>query len=108
MEMETGYWGETEKLYLASQGWGLQSSSGTETYPGWMKNNKKGLYNYNSSESQGKQELAAKWRGKRMKDTEQAQMLNAFLVLAFSGKVCHPRPCTQWQNLGNKVRQKLN
>lgn len=54
MEMETGYWGETEKLYLASKGWGLQSSSGTETYPGWMKNNKKGLYNYNSSESQGK------------------------------------------------------
>lgn len=64
MEMETGCPGEAEKLYLAKQGWGLQSSAGTETYPGWMKNNKKGLYNYNSSESQGKYELAAKWSEK--------------------------------------------
>lgn len=62
MEMETGQPGETEKLYLTRQGWGLQSSAGTETYSGWMKDNK-GLYKYDSSESQGRYQLAAKLSG---------------------------------------------
>lgn len=62
MEIETGYPGETEKLYLTRQGWGLKSSVDIETYSGWMKN-KKGLCNYISSESQGKCKLTAKWSG---------------------------------------------
>lgn len=41
MKMETGYPGETEKLYLARQGWGLQSSVSTETYPGWRKDKRR-------------------------------------------------------------------
>lgn len=53
---------EKQKLYLARQGRGLKSSVGTETYSGWMKD-KKGLYNYISSESQGKYKLTAKLGG---------------------------------------------
>lgn len=34
MEMERGYPGETERPYLARQGWSLQSSAGTETGTG--------------------------------------------------------------------------
>lgn len=43
-----------------------------------------------------------------MKDTEQAQIIDAFLALAFSGKVSHSGPWAQWQNLGNRGRQRLN
>lgn len=39
-EMERGYPGEAEKLYLARQGWGLKSSAGTKTSSGCMKDKK--------------------------------------------------------------------
>lgn len=58
--------------------------------------------------AKGNTNLLLNWVGNLMKDTEQAQMLNAFLALAFRGKVCHPGPWAQWQNLLNRGRQKLN